>query len=157
MSARLPIGRVLPPSLTSPALKISYAWPKHRAAPNHPCSHPLPDVGRFSYSWPTSKSKPQHEGRIGHGNIAKLIETDPASSVDRRRNAVSTSGDRFPTGPSRWPTPFLDGLLRPQLVPLHLASQQGQEDDGVPCLELEEPVLTRSLSLDSSWRKITST
>nr|CAB3474181.1 unnamed protein product [Digitaria exilis] len=88
-------------SQTAAVLDGDQATRGHRAAPNHPCSHPLPDVGRFSYSWPASKSKPQHEGRIGHGNIAKLIETDPASNVDRRRNAVSTSGDRFPTGPSR--------------------------------------------------------
>ncbi|KAF8751376.1 hypothetical protein HU200_012047 [Digitaria exilis] len=65
------------------------------------------DVLPFSYSWPASKSKPQHEGRIGHGNIAKLIETDPAldlwRSLPHRAEPIADAVPRrpAPSAPAR--------------------------------------------------------
>ncbi|CAD6229937.1 unnamed protein product [Miscanthus lutarioriparius] len=106
----------------------------------------LPEVGSFSYSWPTSKPTPRPEERIVQGDItASSIAVDPASASQCSfdfRLSVSGQTEAMAVADQM----FLDGLL----LPLHLASQHGQDDGH------KQPLLTRSLSLDSSQRMIAS-
>ncbi|KAK3161876.1 hypothetical protein QOZ80_1BG0082570 [Eleusine coracana subsp. coracana] len=112
-------------------------------------SHPLPDVGSFSYSWPTSKPEPQLDARVHHNHVAAFTGTaDPAlspqCSFDFRpplpeHCAAMADADKM----------FLNGLL----LPLQPVSRGGKED-GVT--GHEQPMLLRSLSLDSSQRMIVS-
>jgi hypothetical protein len=118
---------------------------------DHTTSHPLlPEVGSFSYSWPTSKPRPQSVERCScQGDITtSSIATDPEPasqcsfdfrlSVSKQTEAMAVADQMF-----------LDGLL----LPLHLASQHGQDDGHAA---RKQPLLTRSLSLDSSQRMIAS-
>ncbi|KAK3165373.1 hypothetical protein QOZ80_1AG0032350 [Eleusine coracana subsp. coracana] len=111
-------------------------------------SHPLPDVGSFSYSWPTSKPEPQLDARVHHNDVAAFTGTGPAlspqCSFDFRpplpeHSASMADADKM----------FLDGLL----LPLQPVSRGGKED-GVT--GHEQPMLLRSLSLDSSQRMMVS-
>lgn len=112
----------------------------------------LPEVGSFSYSWPTSTPKPQpEERRFGQGDLlTSSVATDPASASQSQcsfdfRLSVSEQAEAMAVADQM----FLNGLL----LPLHLASQQGQEDGHAG---RKQPALTRSLSLDSSQRMIAS-
>ncbi|EES03576.1 hypothetical protein BDA96_03G311800 [Sorghum bicolor] len=115
-----------------------------------PCAL-LPEVGSFSYSWPTSKPEPQPEERIVQGDItASSITADPASSSSPSqcsfdfRLSVSEQTEAMAVADQM----FLDGLL----LPLHLASQHA----GHAGNNKQQPVLPRSLSLDSSQRMVAS-
>ncbi|KAJ1285282.1 hypothetical protein BS78_03G268700 [Paspalum vaginatum] len=118
---------------------------------DHTTSHALPDVGSFSYSWPTSKPQPRPEERIGHGDITALVATDPASASQCSfdfRLSVSEQIEAMADADHM----FLNGLL----LPLHRGANQQclcQEDGHAGH---KEPMLTRSLSLDSSQRAIAS-
>lgn len=114
---------------------------------NHTASQPLPNVGSFSYSWPTDKPRPRLE-RINHGHIAAFIETDPE---------LQCSFDfRLPPSNSEQGVAMIDAdqmFCNGLLLPLQLVRQEGDEDNDHT---LNDPVLLRSLSLDSSQRMISA-
>ncbi|OEL13115.1 hypothetical protein BAE44_0025866 [Dichanthelium oligosanthes] len=96
--------------------------------------------------WPTSKPEPRPKERIGHGDITGSVGTALASSASQCSFDFRLS---LPQQTADADQMFLNGLL----LPLQLASQQGQEDRDSG---RTEPVLTRALLLDSSQRMVAS-